>query len=570
MARPLRKLGLLLLGTLGGLVALEVVLQVGALVLGRGAAVPVTSGDGVAVLCVGDSFTYGLGAAEPAQSYPSVLGRSPGLEDVQVVNLGWPGQDSGRVLARLPAQLETTRPAIVCVLAGYNDFWSGGEAGPSGSGFELRTVRLAKLILAALRGGPESNADGHALPASKAPFLGAWHSGSAYFEFLADGSIETHEGPLDGVYSWSGETIQIELRHADAPLEFGFRIDDSQSVRTLHLSGGPFPKPLPWSEGLPDDTLVDRARIHARAGDVVAAERDWRAALGDPALRLAATLALARHLTGGGRAEEAVGLLLALLQDTARTPTPLELQGIGDALLAAGAEAEAEAVVFRVLDAAAISDETVRFLVRTALRLPDRTRLDRALAEVIAERTMTDAQRLGLLGLRAALGQDDAAVTGVLFEVARLDPDADVLRRTLRWHRERHPRAVFEKMAASLAPAERDAVLAAYDAALLGEDATGEVLSQNLVEAVRTIRSAGAVPVLVTYPGGRADLAATIRSVAGQTGAALVDAFEAFESMLQTRSRAELFVADGHCNDAGYAALGRLVAERVREILRKG
>jgi len=177
---------------------------------------------------------------------------------------------------------------------------------------------------------------------------------------------------------------------------------------------------------------------------------------------------------------------------------------------------------------------------------------------------------LGLLGLRAALGQDDAAVTGVLFEVARLDPDADVLRRTLRWHRERHPRAVFEKMAASLAPAERDAVLAAYDAALLGEDATGEVLSQNLVEAVRTIRSAGAVPVLVTYPGGRADLAATIRSVAGQTGAALVDAFEAFESMLQTRSRAELFVADGHCNDAGYAALGRLVAERVREILRKG
>lgn len=566
MARPLRKIGLLLLGTLGGLVALEVVLQVGALVLGRGAAAPAVSAGGVTVLCVGDSFTYGLGAADPTQSYPSVLGRSPGLEDVQVVNLGWPGQDSGRILARLPAQLATSEPAVVCVLAGYNDFWSGGDVEAAGEGFELRTVRLAKLILAALRGGPDEGETER--PAAAAPFLGAWHAGSAFFEFAPDGSIETHDGPLDGVFSWSGQTIRIELRSADEPLELAYWIEESEAGRTLHLSGGPFPKPLPWQQGLPDATLVDRARIHARAGDMEAAERDWRAAMAEPVLRGPATLALAQHLTATGRAAEAVELLVALRDAQPRPPA--EFHRIGDALLAAGAAQEAEAVVLAVVSAGAITDEAVRFLVRTALMLPDPARLDAAIEGALSTRTMTDAQRLGLLGLRAALVEDDAAATAVLFEVARLDPEADVLRRTLRWHRERHPRTAFESLAADLDPAERARILEAYDRALVGEDTTGEVLAANLEAAVHAIREAGAIPVLLTYPGGRADLAATIRDVASRTGTALVDAFAAFGALLESKPRAALFVADGHCNDAGYAELGRLVAVRVRELLGRG
>ena len=115
MSRRLRKIGLVLVGTLGALVALELVLQVGAFLLHRSAAAPAGAGADVTVLCVGDSFTYGLGAADPSQSYPSVMARSPRLAGVQVINLGWPGQDSGRVLARLPDQLATTRPSAAVV-----------------------------------------------------------------------------------------------------------------------------------------------------------------------------------------------------------------------------------------------------------------------------------------------------------------------------------------------------------------------------------------------------------------------------------------------------------------------
>ena len=565
MSRRLRKIGLVLVGTLGALVALELVLQVGAFLLHRSAAAPAGAGADVTVLCVGDSFTYGLGAADPSQSYPSVMARSPRLAGVQVINLGWPGQDSGRVLGRLPDQLATTRPSAVCVLAGYNDFWSGGEVDVAHGGFELRTVRLARLILAALRGGPDEAATEAMRAARDAPFLGAWHAGSSYFEFLPDGSIDTHEGPLDGVFSWSGDRIRIELRSADEPLELGFRIEGAETDRTLFLSGGPFPQPLPWQEGLPGATLVDRARIHVRNGDLEAAERDWRAALGDAALRGPAALALATHLTASDRAAEAVELLRALRDDGTRQPA--ELFRIGDALLAAGAAAEAEEVILAVAASAEVTDEVVRFLVRTALQLPDISRLDAAIRESLATRTMTDAQRIGLLGLRASIVDDDAAATGVLFEVARLDPDADVLRRTLRWHRDRHPRSAFEKLAAGLAAGERARVLDAYDRALGGEDATGEVLGANLEAAVRQIRDAGALPVLLTYPGGRADLAATIREVAERTGADLVDAYAAFATLLRSRPRADLFVADGHCNDAGYAELGRMVAARVGELL---
>jgi hypothetical protein len=261
---------------------------------------------------------------------------------------------------------------------------------------------------------------------------------------------------------------------------------------------------------------------------------------------------------------------VALRDDPDRRPSPVELHRIGDGLLAAGALAEAEAVVLGVVQAGAITDESVRFLVRTALRLPDPQRLDRAIADALEARTMTADQRLGLLGLRAVLAQDDEAVTRVLFEVARLDPDADVLRRTLRWHSERHPRAVFEQMAAALPSAERVRILDAYDDALGGADATGDVLSRNLRAVVGAIQAANAIPVLLTYPGGRPGLASTIRAVAAEADVALVDAHAIFDELLETRSRAELFVADGHCNDAGYAELARMVAQRVRALLERG
>ncbi|RYF42680.1 MAG: arylesterase [Comamonadaceae bacterium] len=73
---------------------------------------------GATVLALGDSITFGLGAA-PQESYPEVLAKLTGWK---VVNAGISGDTSAQALARLPALLEEHRPALVLVSIGGNDF----------------------------------------------------------------------------------------------------------------------------------------------------------------------------------------------------------------------------------------------------------------------------------------------------------------------------------------------------------------------------------------------------------------------------------------------------------------
>jgi tetratricopeptide (TPR) repeat protein len=71
------------------------------------------------ILCVGDSYTYGIGASA-GMDFPALLQqalRERG-EQVQVFNAGIPGANTGYVLAALDGYLETTQPAQVVVLAG--------------------------------------------------------------------------------------------------------------------------------------------------------------------------------------------------------------------------------------------------------------------------------------------------------------------------------------------------------------------------------------------------------------------------------------------------------------------
>lgn len=73
---------------------------------------------GAAVLALGDSITFGTGAA-PQASYPAVLSRLTGWN---VVNAGVPGDSSAQALARLPALLRQHSPLLVLVSIGGNDF----------------------------------------------------------------------------------------------------------------------------------------------------------------------------------------------------------------------------------------------------------------------------------------------------------------------------------------------------------------------------------------------------------------------------------------------------------------
>ncbi len=80
---------------------------------------------GTRVLCVGDSFTYGIGAAK-GESYPDHLQRlldaayGPGA--YAVINEGVPAQNSSELAARLDYLLSVHRPAALIVLTGANNY----------------------------------------------------------------------------------------------------------------------------------------------------------------------------------------------------------------------------------------------------------------------------------------------------------------------------------------------------------------------------------------------------------------------------------------------------------------
>jgi len=79
------------------------------------------------VLCLGDSFTFGLGA-ETGQSYPSQLGdlleKDTSMGEPIVINMGKPGQNSWQLKNVYFDTVEEYTPRVVVVLVGLNNTWN--------------------------------------------------------------------------------------------------------------------------------------------------------------------------------------------------------------------------------------------------------------------------------------------------------------------------------------------------------------------------------------------------------------------------------------------------------------
>jgi lysophospholipase L1-like esterase len=119
------------------LVLLEIALQLGGMVLratGREMPTSWLTG-GFRILCLGDSNTYGV-YLEPGQAYPrqlEALWNETGGPRAEILNLGFPGTNSSRLVSELPRLLDTLEPELVTVLVGANDFWTHPVKAPQGS-----------------------------------------------------------------------------------------------------------------------------------------------------------------------------------------------------------------------------------------------------------------------------------------------------------------------------------------------------------------------------------------------------------------------------------------------------
>lgn len=128
--RVLVRLGLVVVSLVATAILFELTLQIGSLFVDS----PIDARHGAwetedrRVLALGDSNTYGVWLLDRENNaYPAQLEKNWNTEQpfpIEVLNLGYPGINSSRLVGLYSEFVEVFAPDIVLVMIGVNDFWT--------------------------------------------------------------------------------------------------------------------------------------------------------------------------------------------------------------------------------------------------------------------------------------------------------------------------------------------------------------------------------------------------------------------------------------------------------------
>ncbi len=533
--RPRRRLRKLLLAIVVFVVGLEVMLQVAAFVVSftQPAAPQV---QGAAVVCLGDSYTAGIGATSPDASYPAQLQEvlAERGSPVRVANGGCPGQDSAFLLRQVPALLRG-RPRVLCVLMAFNDTWS-------------RPARVAADDLSARE--------------DYGRFAWRWRTGrllALCLRFLPN--------------SWHRTGADLVAAAGPAPTAdpaAGFALLEGLGLLARDDPSPTFAPPQP-AEVQRRVLEVERQLFVVDGGALALAER-LATDLPDVAVAQK-TLAVAAHLAGKSqRCAAALDALsrLAAGDDVADEQFVIALLATARPEQAAAAAREhLQRQPHAVVAALVLQDATYQ-LGQTDAFLPAALRALRLGARLFPGQAAMICRHLAV----ATASAQPQRAAGLLTAALLLDGNVALTRAKVQSVRGSvtgaHCDAAIANVPA-LAADQRDAVRGTLLAALADEEATawGATLEHHLREVGRLCREQGTALVLLGYPFLHPDLERIQREVAAQLGVPFVPVRERFDVELQTRAREELFVPNGHCSDAGYRLLAELAADAVAPLLRR-
>jgi lysophospholipase L1-like esterase len=508
------------------LLLLELVMQIGSVAvwyMQRKPLPEVKVGDQM-ILCVGDSWTHGMGSTDTAtRSYPAVMEsmlRERTGQPWVVANCGQAGQNSRDVLQRLSGQLAEFRPKIVCVLIGTNDSWTKPEPLPvdeQSTGVDHRSYRFRWRL----------------------PRLVAWIAGRLSGTGEAPAAAATRTGPewarrqpvQDNPY-WQTERANWETTAETQALKSeGWRLTSAKDIPGALRS---FSAAI---EACPEDAQSRwmLAVLQRQAGHNDAAQQElvWLRAKHAQHDDFWSGTCLAQALHACGQFQESLDVAKKL---TDRFPLDGSLWRL---------RAENEFFLGNSDDAARSIEEAMRcwpdqwnYHLRSKIYLLGKNDVAEALRSALAAYVaLNDANLLEQLLL----------TMGGLKVVERARPLAAAL---------------------DCPPDVRARIQRVIDDVVRGltVDTVALVLQGHLGRIITTCRNAGASPVLLTYPVPGHGAEPSLRSAAAEEGVPFVELRQLFDEKRGARTWEDLKALDGHCNDDGYYLMADIVTDALIEL----